>query len=192
MKKQNLYPKKGDNLLFGQYLSWVTWFYLTVVFVSELFIKEQTSYSYETLSLLFIASILCFTLNCYFKVVHTAYLNFKTLKKVRHLNLRQCLLKTKQITTFESLIRANFINLFILMYATVNQITFYNIPTVDSIIFLTTITIQLYCFVRLLTLKKLVAGLFFPEVAKIQQQKRDKQKALAEAEKHLPWLKRTF
>jgi hypothetical protein len=192
MKSYYFYNKKGQNLVLGQYSGFIIWLYLAAVLINEFFLKKETTYPIDTLATVFLLSILCFVLSSYFKIKYAVFFNFRSLRLVRNIELRKCLFNVKQIAIFEEILKANFINISILILTTVNHIHIYQNLQVNSLILLIAIAIQMFCFGRLVTLKSRQATLYFPEVKKAHQQAIGEQKALVEAEKHLPWLKRTF
>ncbi|MGK0234702.1 MAG: hypothetical protein ACI9EK_001228 [Psychroserpens sp.] len=192
MKNYSFFNKKEENLVFGQYSSFIIWLYLAAELISELFITKEATYSVDTLALIFLISLFFFALSCYFKVKHAVYLNFRALKLVRHIELRKSLFMVKKIAIFEELLKANFINISILILTTVSHIHIYQNLHINSLILLIAIAIQIFCFGKLIILKSHQATLYFPELKMAHQQAIDEQKALAEAEKHLPWLKKTF
>jgi len=192
MKSYNFHNKKEENFILGQYSSFIIWLYLAAVLINEIFLKKETTYPIDTLVVVFLVSILCFVLSSYFKIKYAVLFNFRSLRLVRHIELRKCLFNIKRIAIFEELLKANFINISILILTTVSHIHIYQNLHINSLILLIAIAIQMYCFGRLVTLKSRQATLYFPEVKKAHQQAIGEQKALAEAEKHLPWLKRTF
>ncbi len=192
MKSYYFNNKKEGNLVFGQYSSFMICLYLAAMLINELFLKKETNYPIDTLAVIFLASILGFVLSCYFKVKHAVFFNFRALRLVPHIELRKCLFIVKRIAIFEELLKANFINISILILTTVSHIHIYQNLHINSLILLIAVVIQMYCFEMISTLRSHQATLLFPEVKKAHQRAIDEQKALAEAEKHLPWLKRTF
>jgi hypothetical protein len=166
--------------------------YLAAVLINEFFLKKETNYPIDTLAVLFLASIFCFALSCYFKVQHAIFFHLRALRLVPHIKLRKGLFNVKRIAIFEELLKANFINISILILTTVSHIHMYQNLHINSIILLIAVVIQMYCFGRLNTLRSRQVTFLFPEVKKAHQRAIDEQETLAEAEKHLPWLKRTF
>lgn len=192
MKNFSFYNKKEENLVLGQYSSFIIWLYLAAVLINEFFLEKETTYPIHTLAVVFLVSILCFILSSYFKIKYAVFSNFRSLRLVRHIELRKCLFNVKRIAFYEGLLKANFINIAILAIATVSHIHIYQNLHINSLILLIAIAIQMYCFGRLITQRSRQPTLLFPEVKKAHQKAIDERKALAEAEKHLPWLKRTF
>jgi len=153
MKSYYFYNKKEENLVLGQYSSFIIWLYLAAVLINEFFLKKETNYPIDTLAVVFLLSILCFASSCYFKVQHAIYFNLRALRLVRHLELRKCIFNVKRIAIFEELLKANFINISILILTTVSHIHIYQNLHINSLILLIAIVIQMFCFGRLITLR---------------------------------------
>ena len=192
MRTFNLRNKKQEKLCLGQFSSFIIFIYLVALLISALFIKKETSYSVNTLALLFLLAMICFALSSYFQIKHSVYFNLSALKLVPHIELKECLQNIRRIALFEEFQKANGINFMILVISTVSHVNLYQNQHVNVFIFITTVAIQLFCFARLNTLKKYQVRLYFPEVKRAHNQVIAEQKLFADTEKPLPWYKRTF
>jgi len=192
MKSYSLSNKKEENLVFGHFLTFIIWLYLSAIIVTELFLTKEPKYSINIISIIFLVSLISFYLSSYLKVKHTELFNLRALKLVAHIDLAKCLFNIKRVAIFEEMLKANFINIVILIVMTTNHALTYRNIHINSLLLFIAISIQMYCYLRLIKLKNIQATLYFSEVNQAYQITLNEQKELAESEKHLPWLKRTF
>jgi len=192
MKSYSLNNKKEENLVFGHFLAFIIWLYLSAIIVTELFLTKEIGYSINVISIMFLVSLISFYLSSYFKVKHAELFNLRVLKLVPHIDLPKCLFNIKRVAILEEMLKANFINIVILIIMTTNHALTYRNIHINSFHLLIAISIQMYCYLRLIKLKSIQATLYFSEVNQAYQITLDEEKKLAESEKHLPWLKRTF
>jgi len=192
MKSYSFYNEKEERWISGQYLGLATWLFLSALVITEIFIKKAPTYSIDTLSVIFFASLISLFISSYCKVKHAEYFNCRIFELIPNIDLPQCLSNAKKIAFVEEVLKANFINIAILILMTVSHTLAYRNLHINSLILLVTIAIQMFCVGRLFTLKSRQATLCFPEVKRAHQIALNERKKLDDAEKHLPWFKRTF
>ena len=184
--------KTEGDLVFYHYVTFTLWLWLSAIIVTDLWLTKNPSYAINVILIMFLASLIFLYSSSYFKIKHAVLFNLRLLKPVSNIDLEKCLFIIKRTAIAEEMLKVNFMNIVILIIMEINHALTYRNIHINSLHFLTAISIQMYCHLRLIKLKSIQATFYFPEAKQAYQVKLSKQKKLAEAEKHLPWLKRTF
>jgi hypothetical protein len=167
MKNYNLYNKREEYLSTAQSTCLILCFFQLNWLISKLYLISDSMQWVNTLSIVFITTLTCFTLSSYFKVKHVICFNLRVLKLIPHIDLRKCLICVKRVATYEELLKANLINILILCFTAANNTIIYKSTVIHSLLVTMALFLQLVCYLLLVNLKKRQLILFFPgQIAK--------------------------